>query len=445
MILSKTSVYEQEPILVTFKIYTKAANIRSLDNATFPSFEGFVLQDIPIENPQIELEHYQGVNYQVVTIKRALLYPQRSGNIEISKGDFEVSVQVVRPMQSFFGVIQGYADVEKSISTAAQTVKVKPLPANKPTSFTNAVGNFKIKSSISTTTPKANEALTYKLVISGNGNLKYIKDPELKFPGDFEVYDPKTEVDVKTTTSGVTGSRVIEYTVIPRSAGDFKIPAVEFSYFDIAAQSYKTIQTDSYELKVAKGAGQSGTVADFTNKTDLKVLATDIRYIKGGEFSLAKEDETIFGSLIYWLYYIIPTLIFIGYIIINRKQAQLNSNVDLLKNRKANKVASKRLKVAATYLKTYKKEKFYAEVLKAIWGYISDKLTIPISELSRDNVSQELKSYGATDELVSKIINIIDSCEFAQYAPSQSNETMDNLYKDSVDVIGEMENIVKNR
>ncbi|MBR5324396.1 MAG: protein BatD [Muribaculaceae bacterium] len=445
MILSKTSVYEQEPILVTFKIYTKAANIRSLDNATFPSFEGFVLQDIPIENPQIELEHYQGVNYQVVTIKRALLYPQRSGNIEISKGDFEVSVQVVRPMQSFFGVIQGYADVEKSISTSAQTVKVKPLPANKPASFTNAVGSFKIKSSISNTTPKANEALTYKLVISGNGNLKYIKDPELKFPGDFEVYDPKTEVDVKTTTSGVTGSRIIEYTVIPRSAGDFKIPPVEFSYFDIATQNYKTIQTDSYELKVAKGAGQSGTVADFTNKTDLKVLATDIRYIKGGEFSLAKDDETIFGSLVYWLYYIIPTLIFIGYIIINRKQAQLNSNVDLLKNRKANKVASKRLKVAATYLKTYNKEKFYAEVLKAILGYISDKLTIPISELSRDNVSQELKSYGATDELVSKIINIIDLCEFAQYTPSQSNETMDNLYKDLVSVIGEMENIVKNR
>ena len=446
MILSKTSVYEQEPILVTFKIYTKAANIRSLDNAIFPSFEGFVLQDIPIDKPQIELEHYNGVNYQVVTVKQALLYPQRSGEIEISKGDFEVTVQVVRPMQGFFGMMQGYVDVEKSISTASEKIKVKSLPANKPASFTNAVGNFKIKSSISNTAPKANEALTYKIVISGNGNLKYIKDPELKFPGDFEVYDPKTEVDVKTTTSGVTGSRVIEYTVIPRSAGDFKIPAVEFSYFDIASNSYKTIQTDSYELKVDKGVGgQSGTVADFTSKEDLKVLATDIKYIKSGDFNLAKSSETIFGSFLYWLFYIIPSLLFIVYIIINRKQAQLNSNVELLKNRKANKVASKRLKVAATYLKTYNKEKFYAEVLKAIWGYISDKLTIPLSELSRENVVQELKSYGATEELVSKIINIIDLCEFAQYAPSQNNETMDKLYKDSVEVIGEMENVMKNR
>lgn len=446
MILSKNTVYEQEPILVTFKIYTKAANIRSLDNAIFPSFEGFVLQDIPIDNPQIELEHYKGVNYQVVTIKRALLYPQRSGEIDIAKGNFDVTVQVVRPVQGFFGVMQGYVDVEKSITTSAEKVNVKPLPANKPSTFANAVGKFTIKSSISNTTPKANEALTYKLVISGNGNLKYIKDPELKFPGDFEVYDPKTEVDIKTTTSGVTGSRIIEYTVIPRSAGDFKIPAIEFSYFDIATNSYKTIKSDSYELRVAKGeAGQSGVVADFTNKEDLKVLATDIKYIKSGDFDLTKESETIFGSLLYWLYYIIPSIIFIAYIIINRKQAQLNSNVELLKNRKANKVASKRLKAATTYLKAYNKEKFYAEVLKAIWGYISDKLTIPLSELSRENISQELKSYGASDELVSKIINIIDLCEYAQYAPSQNNEIMDKLYGDVVEVIGEMENVVRNR
>lgn len=446
MILSKTNVYEQEPILVTFKIYTKAANIRSLDNAVFPSFEGFVLQDIPIDKPQIELEHFNGVNYQVVTIKQALLYPQKAGEIEISKGEFDVTVQVIRPVQGFFGMMQGYVDVEKSISTSPTKIKVKSLPTNKPESFTNAVGNFRIKSSISNTSPKANEALTYKVVISGNGNLKYIKDPELKFPGDFEVYDPKTEVDVKATTSGITGSRVIEYTVIPRSAGDFKIPAVEFSYFDINKKTYETIQTESYDITVAKGAaGQGGLVADFTNKEDLKVLATDIKYIKGGEFSLEKETKTIFGTFIYWLYYIIPTLIFIVYIVINRKQAQLNSNVELLKNRKANKVASKRLKVAATYLKSYNKEKFYAEVLKAIWGYISDKLTIPLSALSRENVSQELKSYGATEELISRIIDIIDSCEFAQYAPSQSNEAMDKLYKDSVDVIGEMENVVKTK
>ncbi len=446
LVLSKTSVFEQEPILATIKIYTKAANIRSLDNAVFPSFEGFVVQDIPIQNPQIELEHYNGTNYQVVAIKQALLYPQRAGKITIDKGEFTVTVQVVRPMRGFFGMMQGYEDIEKSIYTQFVSVNVKSLPSGKPSTFANAVGSFTIKSSLNNTTPKANEAITYKLQISGKGNLKYIKDPEITFPADFEVYDPKTDVDLKTTTSGVSGTRTIEYTIIPRSAGDFEIPAVEFSYFDLTSKSYKTISTQSYDLKVARGDNsQQGTMVDFTNKEDLKVLAKDIRYIKNGDFKLFKEATAIYGSLSYWMWYIVPTLIFILYIIVNLKQTQLNSNTQLLKTRKANKIATKRLKMASKYLKTYNKDMFYAEVLKAMWGYISDKLTIPISELSRENVSQELRTYGASEELVSRIINILDLCEFAQYAPSQGNDVMDRDYQEAIRVIGEMENVVKNK
>lgn len=446
LVLSKTSVYEQEPILATIKIYTKAANIRSLDNAVFPSFEGFVVQDIPIQNPQIELEHYNGTNYQVVAVKQALLYPQRAGKITIDKGEFTVTVQVVRPMRGFFGMMQGYEDIEKSISTQSVNVNVKSLPSGKPSSFANAVGSFTIKSSLNNKTPKANEAITYKLQISGKGNLKYIKDPEITFPADFEVYDPKTDVDIKTTTSGVSGTRTIEYTIIPRSAGDFEIPSVEFSYFDLSSKSYKTISTQSYDIKVARGDNsQQGSMVDFTNKEDLKVLAKDIRYIKNGDFKLFRDATPIFGSLSYWIWYIVPTLIFIVYIIVNRKQTQLNSNTQLLKTRKANKIAAKRLKMASKYLKTYNKDMFYAEVLKAMWGYISDKLTIPISELSRENVSQELRTYGASEDLVSRIINILDLCEFAQYAPSQGNDVMDRDYQEAIRVIGEMENVVKNK
>ncbi len=446
LVLSKTSVYEQEPILATIKIYTKAANIRSLDNAVFPSFEGFVVQDIPIQNPQIELEHYNGTNYQVVAVKQALLYPQRAGKITIDKGEFTVTVQVVRPMRGFFGMMQGYEDIEKSISTQSVNVNVKSLPAGKPSSFANAVGSFTIKSSLNNKMPKANEAITYKLQISGKGNLKYIKDPEITFPADFEVYDPKTDVDIKTTTSGVSGTRTIEYTIIPRSAGDFEIPSVEFSYFDLSSKSYKTISTQSYDIKVARGDNsQQGSMVDFTNKEDLKVLAKDIRYIKNGDFKLFRDATPIFGSLSYWIWYIVPTLIFIVYIIVNRKQTQLNSNTQLLKTRKANKIAAKRLKMASKYLKTYNKDMFYAEVLKAMWGYISDKLTIPISELSRENVSQELRTYGTSEDLVSRIINILDLCEFAQYAPSQGNDVMDRDYQEAIRVIGEMENVVKNK
>lgn len=447
MILSKSTAYEQEPILVTFKIYAKGATILGLNNASFPTFENFVLQDIPIKNPKTELEHYNGENYQVVVIKKALLYPQKSGKIEISKGDVDIVVRVVRLVQGLFGMEQVYVDEERKIPISSATVNIKPLPANKPASYINAVGkNFTIKSTLSSTNTKVNDALTYKLVIAGNGNINYIKEPEIKFPADFEVYDPKIDIYSEPTNAGVEGSKTIEYILIPRSAGNFKIPAIDFSYFNLATNSYKTITAEGFELKVEKGASTQGeTIADFTNKEDLKVLAKDIRYLKTNNFELSKETKPIFGTFIYWLYYIVPLLVFITYIIINRKQAQLNSNIELLKNKKANKVAAKRLKLARTYLKTHSKDKFYAELLKAVWGYISDKLTIPLSELSKENISNELRNYGAEDEVVEKIINVIDLCEFAQYAPSQDDQIMDKLYNDVVDIIGNMEDVVKNR
>lgn len=448
MILSKNKVYEQEPILATFKIYAKGVNLSDISDAKFPTFENFVSQDIPINTLKVELENYNGENYQVVVIKKVLLYPQKTGKIEIAEGNYGVIVDVIRPIQGFFGAsMQGYVKEERKITTASTTVEVKPLPTNKPASYYNAVGkNIQIKSSINATTSKVNDALTYKLVISGNGNINYIKNPEIKFPADFEVYDPKTEVSVEPTNSGVEGFKKMEYIIIPRSAGNFKIPAIEFSYFDLATNSYKTITAEGYDLTIEKGATtQSGTVVDYTNKEDIKVLAKDIRYIKTNDFELLKETEPIFGSFKYWLYYIIPILIFITYIIINRKKAQLRSNVELFKNKKANKEASKRLKLAKKYLKTHNKEMFYSELLKAVWGYVSDKLTIPLSELSRENISNELKIYGATDELIEKINKVVDDCEFAQYAPWQDNQIMDKLYNEVVDIIGNMENVVKNR
>lgn len=444
LVLSKTSVYEQEAILATIKIYTKAANIRSLDNATFPSFEGFVVQDMPIQNPQIELEHFGGENYSVVIIKRALLYPQHPGKITIDPGKFDVAVQVVRPVRGFFGMMQGYEDVNKKIQTQTVTVDVKALPAGKPASFANAVGNFTLSSVINTTSPKTNEALTLKLQISGKGNLKYIKDPVVEFPADFEVYDPKTDVDLKTTTSGVEGTRTIEYTAIPRSAGEFTIPPVQFSYFDINTRTYKTLTTQEYHLNVAKGKEGEGTrVSNFTEKEALKMLNQDIRYIKGGDLDLQKSPEPFYGTLQYWLYYILPILAFAVYVIINRKQARENANIKLVKTRKANKVASKRLKAAGKYLKEHNRELFYSEVLRAVWGYLSDKLMLPVSELNRDNVAAELKKYGVDDDTVGRFIDILNVCEFAQYAPSQSDEAMDKLYADTVEAIGKMEGFVK--
>lgn len=446
VILSKTNVYEQEGILATIKIYTKAAGIRSLESATFPSFEGFVVQDIPIQNPQVELEHYSGENYSVVAIKRALLFPQRSGKITIDPGKFEVAVQVIRPVRGLFGMMQGYEDVNKKIQTQPVTVNVKPLPSGKPETYANAVGNFTLTSEINTLTPKTNEAVTLKIKIKGKGNLKYIKDPQVEFPADFEVYDPKTDLDIKTTLSGVEGTRTIEYTAIPRSAGEFDIPAVQFSYFDVASGKYKTLQTQAYKLNVAKGKESSGgqVISNYTTKEELKMLNEDIRYIKSGEFELQQSPQPMYGTWKYWLSYLVPIIIFAAYVAINRKQAKENANVKLMKTRRANKVATKRLKTAGKYLKEHNKELFYSEVLKAVWGYLSDKLMLPVSELNRDNIAAELRKYGTSDEVTAMFIEILNICEFAQYAPSQSDEAMDKLYDDTVEAIGKMESTKRN-
>lgn len=445
VILSKTNAYEQEGILATIKIYTKAAGIRSLESATFPSFDGFVVQDIPIQNPQVELEHYGGENYAVVVIKRALLYPQRSGKITINPGKFEVAVQVIRPVRGLFGMMQGYEDVNKNVQTQPVTVNVKPLPSGKPASYANAVGSFTLTSEINTLTPKTNEAVTLKIKIKGKGNLKYMKDPQVEFPADFEVYDPKTDLDIKTTPSGVDGTRQIEYTAIPRSAGEFGIPAVQFSYFDISSGRYKTLQTQPYKLNVAKGKESSGgQVSNFTSKEDLKMLNQDIRYIKGGDFELRQSPVPFFGTWKYWIWYLVPVLLFSAYIIINRRQARENANIKLMKTRRANKVAAKRLKTAGKYLKEHNKELFYSEVLKAVWGYLSDKLMLPVSELNRDNIAAELAKYGTADDVTAMFIEILDICEFAQYAPTQSDEAMDKLYADTVEAIGKMENTKRN-
>lgn len=443
LILSRTKVYEQEAILATIKLYTKAANM-GLENYTFPSFDGFVVQDMPIQNPQFELDHYDGANYTTVVIKRALLFPQRSGKITINPGKFDMALQVVRPMRGPFGMMRGLQEVKKTVRSQAVTVDVLPLPAGKPASYMGAVGNFTISSSINKENLKTNEAVTVKIQIKGIGNLKYVKNPEVKFPADFEVYDPKIDVKTQNTTTGVEGTRTIEYTAIPRNAGDFTIPGVEFSYFDVRTNSYKTLTTQEFHLKVEKGSGSSSSqISNFTDKEALRMLNQDIHFIKTGNLHLQKSPSIIWGSLGYWLWYILPALFFIIFVIINRKQARENANVTLMKTKKANKVATRRLKAAGKYLKDHQKEAFYSEVLQAVWGYLSDKLSLPLSELTRDNVAAELAKYGASEDLINRFMEILDTCEFAQYAPSQSDSAMGKLYEDTVEAIGTMENTVK--
>ena len=453
--VSKRNVYEQEGLLVTFKLYVNLRKIEGprVNELKLPEFDGFLVQDIELpQNKQLTLENYNGRNLGVVTIKEAVLYPQRTGKITIPAGKLDLSLRVAAPQRrprsvfDLFDDAGSYIDVNKVITSQPVTIDVKALPSGKPASFSGAVGSYDLKSSISTQKLKTDEAVTLKLQISGNGNIKLIKTPEVQFPNDFEVYDPKVDNNIQATTSGVIGSKTIEYMAIPRFAGEFEIPPVEFSYFDLKTNSYKTLSTPSYKLEVEQGKGTPNTsqgVSDFRSKESVKFLGKDIRYIKTGNLSFMPNEEIFFGSFIYYMCYIIPAILFIVFFFIYRRQIKENSDLALVRTKKANKMAIRRLKAAGKMLKENKKEEFYEEIIRALWGYLSDKLNIPQVKLTKDNVENELKKYGVGDELIKEFMDILDTCEFARYAPSQSSDDMDKLFDKTEDAIGKMENTIK--
>ena len=445
---SKTNVYEQEAFVLTYKIYTRESNLQ-LNNAKLPDFKGFHSQEIEMTtNARWTPEHYQGRNYYTTVYRQFVLFPQQSGKLYIDPAQFQMTVgkpvQSDDPFDAFFNGGSNVIEIKKSISTPKIAINVNPLPAGKPTDFSGGVGEFNISSSINNKELKTNDAITIKLVISGTGNLKLISNPEIKFPDDFEVYDPKVDNQVRLTREGLTGNKVIEYLAIPRHAGTYKIPGVSFSYFDIRSKSYKTLKTEEYVINVEKGAGNADQViANFTNKEDLKVLGEDIRYIKQNEVTLQPKGSFFYGSMTYWLFYIIPALAFIIFFIIYRKQAAENANVAKMRTKKANKVATKRMKLAGKLLSENKKDAFYDEVLKALWGYISDKLNIPVSRLSKDNIEEKLRNHGVNEELIKEFLNALNDCEFARFAPGDENQAMDKVYSSSIEVISKMENSIK--
>lgn len=442
---SKTTVHEQEAILLTYKVYT-VVNLRQL-YGKMPDLKGFHTQEVELpQQKTFTLEHYKGRNYNTTVWSQYVLFPQQTGKLEIPSITFDgvVAQQTVSddPFDAFFNG-GGYVEVKKKITTPKVVINVQPLPA-KPAGFSGAVGEFKLASSINATDVKTNDAVTIKLTLSGTGNMKLIGTPEVKFPQDFEIYDPKVTDDYKLTNSGLTGTKTFEYLAIPRHAGNFTIPAVEFTYFDLKSNSYKTLKTEAYNLKVAKGQGNADQViSDFTNKESVKMLGKDIRFIKLADSSLRPKGDFFFGTVGYYLCYLIPLLLFVVFAVIYRQKALENANVAKVKTKKANKVATRRMKLAGKLLAENKKNEFYDEVLKALWGYISDKLSIPVSQLSKDNIEAELTNYGVQEALIAEFIGVLNECEYARYAPGNENEAMDKVYSASVEVISKMENSIK--
>lgn len=447
--LNKTKVYEQQAVLLTYKVYS-AVNLTSL-NGKMPDLKGFHIQEIELpQQKEWQLEHYKGRNYRAITWRQYMLFPQQTGEIEIPSVAFEgIVAQQVRstamdPFDLFFNGGSQYVEVKKVINTPKLKLNVQNLPSGKPEGFSGGVGDFAISSSISTTDLKANEAVTLRVTISGVGNMKLIKTPEVNFPADFEIYDPKVTNNFSVKANGLSGNKIIEYLVIPRHGGVYTIPSVKFSYFDVKSQEYKTLETESYTLNVAKGKDNgNGVSTSYVSKEDLKLLGQDIRFMKREGTQLNKRDDYLFGSLSYWLWYIIPLLGFIGYIIIYRKKMAENANITKLRTKKANKVAVKRLKNAKKLLVEQKSNEFYDEILKTLWGYVSDKLSISISQLSKDNIAARLTERGVDEALIKEFETVLGESEFARYAPGNPGETMDKVYSMAIDVISKLENSIK--
>jgi hypothetical protein len=447
-ILNKTKIFEQEAVLLTYKVYS-AVNLTSL-NGKMPTLKEFHIQEIDLpQQKEWQLEHYNGRNYRALTWRQYLLFPQQSGEIEIPSVAFEgIVAQQVRtsmdPFDMFFNGGSQYVEVKKTLNTPALKLKVENLPSGKPEGFSGGVGEFNIKSSLSASEVKANEAVTMRITISGVGNMKLLKTPEVNFPADFEVYDPKVDNNFSVKSNGLSGNKIIEYLVIPRHAGTFTIPSVKFSYFDVKQQQYKILETEPYTLAVAKGKGSDSQVATgYVSKEDLKLLGKDIRFIKNGNTSYFSKENTFFASTAYMLCYLIPLILCIAYIVIYRKKMTENANLTKMRTKKASKVAVKRLKVAKQMMVEKKSNEFYDEILKTLWGYVSDKLSIPVSKLSKDNIEARLTERGVEESLIKDFETVLSEAEFARYAPGNPGETMDKVYSMAMNVITKLEDSIK--
>ena len=446
-IASKTRVHEQEALMVTYKLYFANVDVAQLTNNTkLPEFTGFLKQELEQGEIQTELEHYNGRNYQTAVLYRTILYPQHSGEIKIDPANFEAVLRVQvqqRPRSIFDDFFGSYTNVTRMLTAPGVTIHVAALPSGKPAGFSGGVGRFTLTPSISQTEVQTNDAVTIKLDISGAGNMKLLKTPAIDWPEGFEPYDPKVTNDFRTTTSGVSGTKSIEYLAIPRSAGEYTIPAVKFSYFDIDEKAYKTLSTPEYTILVKRGAGsandkvEEGAVISYTQKEDIKQLGSDIRYIDT-KAPNGKTEHRVQNTDWIWLWYVVPLIIAMILLIILRKQIKEAADINRMRYKRANKVAQKRLKAAAAALKANDKDTFYAAIESAAWTYLSDRLSIPTADLNKENIASILRQKGVSEALIKDVMSVLSTAEFARYAPT-TDHAMDDLYRDTTNLINNLE------
>ena len=443
---NKKRVHEQEPILLTYKVYT-LVSLTQL-RGDMPDLKSFYSQEVDLpQQKSFSLETVNGRPYRTCTWSQYVMFPQMTGKLQIPSITFEgIVVQQNRnvdPFEAFFNGGSGYIEVKKKIVAPGIEIQVDPLP-ERPANFSGGVGQFNISAQLDKTATKANDPVSLRIIVSGVGNLKLIKQPVINIPKDFDQYDPKITDQTKLTTNGLEGSKIYDFLIVPRHQGKYEIPPVEFTYFDTASGSYKTARSEGFTLDVAKGSG-AGTVNDFTDQAGLQELNKDIRYIKTGKVRTQGIDNFFYGSVSYWVTLVVLALIFISLFIIFRQRAIDNANVTKMRGKKANKVATKRLKKAAKLMAENKPGEFYDEVLRALWGYVGDKLNIPVEQLSHDNISQRLAERQVDAETVSQFIEALDECEFERYAPGDPKGNMNKVYEKAMTAIEKIEETMKKR
>ncbi len=446
-IVSKSTLHEQEALLLTYKLYFAGVDVAQFTNNTrLPEFTGFLKQDLEQGDIQTELEHYNGRNYQTAVLYRTLLYPQRDGDIQIDPASFEavLRVEVRQQVRSIFDDFFGsYTTVTKQLTAPGVTIHSQPLPTGKPKGFSGGVGRYDLKSDISATELTTNEAVTIKLTLSGNGNIKVVKNPAIDWPEGFETYDPKVTNSLKTTTAGTSGTRTIEYLAIPRAAGTYTIPQITFSYFDTATDGYKQLTAGPWTLNIKRGAGddaQTATVQNYVGKENIRQLGSDIRYIHTAELTtLQKAPKQALSSATLRLLYLIPLIGAIVLFIVFRRRIRENADGMRMRYKKAGKVAQKRLRDAKKQLESQKKTEFYEAIEKAALTYLSDRLSIPTSELNKENISAILKEKNVDEEIIKEAVKVLSDAEFARYAPTSGQE-MQAMYDQTTELINKLEN-----
>ena len=454
---NKKKVYLGEQIVLTYKIFFTIP-ISQLSISGAPSYTGFWTKDITNNNGSLQQSSIirDGQQYNVATIQEIVLFPQKTGELTIDPLNISCLAQIRQernrsrgydPFEDFFGDVMGssYTNIRKEIKSQPIKIEVEPLPNNdKPSDFKGAVGQFTFTSKIDKTELKVNEAFTFTLTVSGKGNIELLELPKPAFPPDFEVYDPKITSSIKDNALGISGSKKAEYIVIPRVSGKFDIKGTSFSYFDPSLRKYVTLNSNDYEVTVDKSdATQSGGNIYAPGQADIKYLGSDIRHISTNNSKLNITGTTFFMSPLYITAMAVMIIIFIVAIIIYKKLSKLNKNQVMMRNKKATKVAKKRLTNAYNHIKNNNHNGFYEDLSQALWGYISDKLNISRSQLSIDSVKEVMTNNDITEDVITEFIDLLNSCEFARFAPGDPNKKMDELYHKGIDVITKIEKTLK--